>query len=195
MSDAELFLNYVGENYDKILLTMKKYSINKTGKFDKDIFADTILRCYDNIVKKQFLKDCTPQGIQNFIFKAFANNILREKQYARNAKRIETSDFNGFLLKKEKFDTSTEDKLKQDLLIDFSTLYILEQIEKRFGYEHCHLWAMKHLNRMTYSEICKKTSSKGSREKILNASKFIKENITKEQIQQAFKKFYEEQFC
>lgn len=100
MNDAELFLNYVGENYDKLLLTMKKYSINKTGKFDEDIFSDTILRCYDNIVKKQFLKDGTPQGIQNFIFKAFSNNILREKQYARNAKRVETDNLSGLMFKK-----------------------------------------------------------------------------------------------
>lgn len=191
MTDSQLFIKYVGENYDELLLTMKKYSINKTGKFDEDIFADTIIRCFDNIEKKMFLQDNSGQGMKNFFFKAYANNIIREKQYARNAKRVETENFNGFLTKRDKSDNSTEEKLKQDLKEDFSILYILERIEKALSYEHCHLFALKHLEGLTYSQICKKSKSKGTREKILEASDYVRENITREQIDDAFKRFFE----
>lgn len=193
MTDAELFLNYIGENYDRLKNHLKKYSLNKIAQFDEGIFHQTIVRCYDNIEKKLYLQDPTPQGIENFLFKAFANNIIREKQYARVAKRVETEDFTGFLTKRDKSDNSTEEKLKQDLYEDFAILFILEKIENTLSYEHCHLFALKHLEGLTYSQICKKSKSKGTREKILEASDYVRENITKEQIDNAFKRFYEEE--
>lgn len=193
MTDAELFLNYIGENYDRLKNHLKKYSLNKIAQFDEGIFHQTILRCYENIEKKMYLQDPTAQGIENFLFKAFANNIIREKQYARVAKRVETDNLSALMSKNDKEDDGLRKKLEGDLKEDFSILYILEKIEKALSYEHCHLFALKHLNGMTYSAIARKTKGKGSRDKILEAANYVRENITKDEIDKAFSKFYEQE--
>lgn len=193
MTDSELFVNYVGQNYDKLYLSMKRYAINKTGQWDEDIFQETIVRCHDNIERKIYLQDNTPSGIENFFFKSFANNIIREKQYARVAKRVETEDFSGFLHKNDKYDDQLNEKLKMDLKEDFSVLFILSKIEEAFDYQTAHLFSLKYLSGLTYNQIREKTQVKNTRQKILDANKYVIENITPEVINDAFKRFYEEE--
>lgn len=193
MELCDRFLQFIGNNYDRLYLAMKRYSLNKTSRFDDDVFSDTIIRCYNLLQKKGEMNDETEFGLENYFFKAFQFNVIREKQYARVAKRVETDNLSGLMSKNDKEDDGLRKKLEGDLKEDFSILYILEKIEKALSYEHCHLFALKHLNGMTYSAIARKTKGKGSRDKILEAANYVRENITKDEIDNAFRRFYDEE--
>ena len=87
MVDQRKFLNYINDNYTKLKHKYARYCKENNIQWDEDTFSDTILKCYDAIKKKGGLDDCTDQGIENYFFKSFKMNIMREKQYARNMKR------------------------------------------------------------------------------------------------------------
>lgn len=189
------FINYVSDNYERLDEKMRKYSINKTGKYDKDIFHHTIIKCYDLIERKNEMTDDTPEGMENYLFKAFKFNLIRDKQYARNAKRNEVEDFSNFIIRQEKYETAKDEKLTRDLFEDFAILFILTKIEEKFSYETAHLYALKHLNAMTYNEIKEKTKLRNTRQRILEATNFVKNNITKEHINSAFQRFFNDEIA
>ena len=193
MNDAKLFINYINDNYQELYNSFLAFCNNKSYKFDPDIFQDTIIKCYNLIDKQGYLKDKTEQGIKNYFFMAFKQNILRESQYARNQKRdnniINLSSAN------EAYQSSKltqEEKLKSDLYKDFATLYLLKQVEDNFDAEHFYLFRLKTFTNMTYAKLAEHTGIKGVRQKVVNVKNFLKNNIKQEDIRKEFDDIYGE---
>lgn len=194
MEDHTLFLNYISDNYKDLYFKYRQFCKEKQYEWDEDIFQDTILKCFDTITKNGKLKDTSPQGIENYFFISFKTNLKREKQYARNLKR----DLNYTTEKVSEayeswynsFHTSSTEKLKSDLWKDFSTLYLMTKVEEAFDQEHFYLFKLKHLCGMTYSQLAQKTNLKGCRQKVLEVKEWLKENVTKAQIKEAFYALY-----
>lgn len=194
MRDHEIFINYINDHYDLLRNKYRKFCQEKHYEWDEDIFSDTIIKCYDAIERKGSLNDVSDQGIQDYFFRSFKQNVQREKQYCRVAKRdFNLSSDEVEMLYEEQYnrlnDSSTQ-KLKNDLYVDFATLYIMRKVEEHWDGEHFYLFKLKTLCNLTYKELQEKSHMKGCRQKFLNVKNWVKENITKDEINQAFYELY-----
>lgn len=186
------FINYIGEHHTDLWKRFRAFCHDKKYHWDEDIFEDTILKCYDQI-KKRGMKDSTPTGIENYFFMAFRQNTKREEQYARNANRTFV-DESTLLFLYESWMNAKEnerEKIKKDLYKDFATLYIMHVVEKNFDYDHFHLFKLKTLvDGMTYKKLQQETKIKGARMKVVEVKTWLKENVTRKQVDDAFYQIY-----
>lgn len=194
VEDNRLFINYISDHYNQLFYKYRQFCKEKDYQWDEDIFQDTILNCYNAITKKGKLQDTSNQGIENYFFKSFKMNLMREKQYARNMKRdlnVEADDVD--VMYEEWTNNNKEDartKILSDMWKDFSCLFIMMLVEENFDDERFHLFKLKHLCNMTYKQIADKTGIKGVRQKILDVKQWLKDNLTKEEINKAFQLAY-----
>ena len=194
VEDNRLFINYISDHYNQLYYKYRQFCKEKDYQWDEDIFQDTIVNCYSAITKKGKLLDTTPQGIENYFFKSFKMNLMREKQYARNQKRdlnVEADDVD--VMYEEWCNNNKEDsrtKIVSDMWKDFSCLYIMMLVEDNWDDEHFYLFRLKHLCNMTYKQLTDKTGIKGVRQKILDVKQWLKDNLTKEEINKAFQLAY-----
>lgn len=191
MEDAIKFINTVNDNYETIKKELQSYCDSVGEKFDEDIFQDTIIKCYTLIEKNGEMKDSSYQGCKNFMFQAFKRNLKREQQYARNQKRdgnvTNLSKHNEVYLNSK---LTQEEKLKSDLRKDFFTLYLMKKTEENFDEEHFYLFRLKTFTNMTYAQLAEKTGIKGCRQKVVDVKNWLKENVSKEEIEKAFEDNY-----
>ena len=194
VEDNRLFINYISDHYNQLYYTYRQFCKEKDYQWDEDIFQDTIVNCYSAITKKGKLQDTSNQGIENYFFKSFKMNLMREKQYARNMKRdlnVEADDVD--VMYEEWTNNNKEDsrtKILSDMWKDFSCLYIMMLVEDNWDDEHFYLFRLKHLCNMTYKQLTDKTGIKGVRQKILDVKQWLKDNLTKEDINKAFQLAY-----
>lgn len=194
VEDNRLFINYISDHYNQLYYKYRQFCKEKDYQWDEDIFQDTIVNCYSAITKKGKLQDTSNQGIENYFFKSFKMNIMREKQYARNQKRdlnVEADDVD--VMYEEWTNNNKEDartKIVSDMWKDFSCLYIMMLVEDNWDDEHFYLFRLKHLCNMTYKQLTDKTGIKGVRQKILDVKQWLKDNLTKEEINKAFQLAY-----
>lgn len=191
MEDAIKFINYINDHYKEIYNSFLAFCNNKNYKFDADIFQDTILKCYNLITKQGYMKDTSEQGMKNYFFMAFKQNLQRETQYARNQKR----DGNVVNLNaaNERFQNSKltqKEKLLNDLRKDYFTLYLLRKVEENFDGEHFYLFRLKTFTSMTYAKLAEHTGVKGVRQKVVDVKNYLKNNVSKEEIEKAFEEEY-----
>ena len=192
--DQDLFLDYINRHYDRLKNKYRKFCETKDYPWDEDVFSDTILKCYDLIVKKGELKDKSPHGMESYFFMAFRNNILNEQRYARNKKRDrnvssdELNDLYETWYNDNHFDARV--KITNDLFKDFSLLYIMTQVEDNFDEEHFYLFKLKTLCGLQYQELYKKTKIKHSMNKVIEVMNWVKENIKKEDVRKLFYNMY-----
>lgn len=191
MSDTELFFEHIGNILPTLKMKMRKFCQLTEQKWDEDVFSDTILKCAETIDKQRKLNDNSEQGIENYFFQSFQRNIKREKQYSRNSKRDNTSDiFQTYEDFQNKNELSQDEKIRQDLYKDFSVIYIMTKAEKNCDKESFHLFNLKTLGDYTYKELQEKCpQTKAIRQKCKQVKDWIKENITKEEINKAFNEF------
>lgn len=194
MSDQDKFINYISEHYDELKAKYKAFCGLNGYHWDEDIYSDTILKCYDAIAKKGKLNDTTAQGIENYFFISYKLNVKREGQYARNQKRdlnITSDNINGVY--EEWYNdnhTTSRTKLLTDLWKDFSTLYIMNEVESNFPPEDFYLFKLKTLCNMTYKEVQEKTNEKRIRQRIVDIKNWLKANVKKEDVKAAFYELY-----
>lgn len=196
MSDEELFLKHINDNYDKLKAKYRKFCQEKDYEFDEDVYSNTIISCYDAIQKKGGLNDNSSKGIEDYFFKSFKQNTQREKQYCRVAKRdFNVEDVNG---KYEEWYnnnfTSEKNKLMSDLYNDYATLYILNKVDEAFPSDESYLFRIKYLLNLTYKQLAEKTNAKKARQKVINVKNWVKENIKQDDIKKSFQYNFNEFF-
>lgn len=195
MSDAEIFIQYINDNYDKLKWKYFRLCKEKQMDWDEDIYQETILRCFETIKKNGKMQSTTPYGIESYFFKAFQNNVRNEKRYCRERLRDRniTSD-NINEVYEEWFNNNFESsrtKIINCLFKDFSILYIMATVEQNFDANHFYLYRMKTLvPNITYKKLREMTGDKDSRNKVIEVSRFVKENVKKEDIKKAFQEIY-----
>lgn len=195
ITDQDRFIKYINDNYQLLKNKYRRFCSEKMYDWDEDIFSDTILKCYEAIQRKGKLEDTTPQGIENYFFRSFKQNIQREKQYCRVSKRdlnVKSDDIN---LVYENWYNEHKDsaitKIKNDLYKDFATLYIFQRVEDEFDQEHFRLFNLKTMiPSMTYKKLQEKTHCTGCRQKVVNVKNWVKDNVTKKEITDAFQRIY-----
>jgi len=191
----KLFLNYINDHYILLKNKYRRFCTEKQYSWNEDVFSDTILNCYNAITKKGQLNDTTPQGIENYFFRSFKQNIQREKQYCRVSKRdlnINSDNINAVY--EDWFNKSNDsaiNKIKSDLYKDFAVLYIMHRVEDEFDQEHFRLFNLKTMiPNMTYKKLQEKTHCTSCRQKVVNVKNWVKQNISKKEIGDAFQRIY-----
>jgi hypothetical protein len=187
------YLEWVADHYDELQLHLKKFCSNQRYKWDEDVFAQTTLNVYERIQKKG-LDDETEQGFMNFTFISFKFNTIRASQYCSVKKRIEMED-DALHHQYEKYyntvNETADAKVMKDLKTDFSALYLAEKAEENCNPEYFRLWKMKMFLNLTYKQLAEKTGDKQSRQKVLQVKNWLKEHVTKKEINDAFDEFLE----
>lgn len=187
---ANKFLQWINENYTGQKQKLQAFCNDKKYKFDDDIFSDTYLKIYEKILKDGII-DYTDKGFENYLFMAFKQNLHRDKLYARNLKRDD--NVSNISLLNELYQNSKltqEEKLKSDLFKDFSVLYLMHRVEDNFDAEHFYLFRLKTFTNLTYKQLYEHTGIKGARQKVVGVKNWLKENVTKEEIDKAFNLLY-----
>lgn len=187
---AEKFLQWLNNNYTSQKQKLQAFCNDKKYKFDDDIFSDTYLKIYEKILKDGII-DYTDKGFENYLFMAFKQNLHRDKLYARNLKRDD--NVSNISLLNELYQNSKltqEEKLKSDLFKDFSVLYLMHRVEDNFDAEHFYLFRLKTFTNLTYKQLYEHTGIKGARQKVVGVKNWLKENVTKEEIDKAFNVLY-----
>lgn len=195
ITDQDRFIKYINDNYQLLKNKYRRFCSEKMYDWDEDIFSDTILKCYEAIQRKGKLEDTTAQGIENYFFRSFKQNIQREKQYCRVSKRdlnINSDNINAVY--EEWFNKSNDsaiNKIKSDLYKDFAILYIMHRVEDEFDQEHFRLFNLKTMiPNMTYKKLQEKTHCTSCRQKVVNVKNWVKSNVTKKEIGDAFLRIY-----
>lgn len=191
MTDAEQFMEHIASIYEELKAKMIGYCSTQKLTWDADVFSDTIVKCYDTIQRQGKLIDNSSKGIENYFFQSFYRNIKREKQYSRNKNRDNSSDlFGDYERYNEQHNLSQDEKIRQDCYKDFAIIYIMKRAEEHFDDEMFHLFNLKTLGNLTYKQLQEKCpNAKAIRQKVVEVKKWVKENVTKDEIQRAFNDF------
>lgn len=187
---ADKFLKWLNNNYTSQKQKLLAFCNDKKYKFDDDIFSDTYLKIYEKI-RASGINDDSEKGLENYLFMAFKQNLHREKLYARNLKRDENNAniaaLNEMFLNQK---LTQEEKLLSDLRKDFTTLYLMQKVEENFDAEHFYLFRLKTFTGMTYRQLYEHTGIKGARTKVVAVKNWLKENVTKQEVDKVFNALY-----
>jgi hypothetical protein len=190
---ADKWLNVVSDNYEYIKNGFRMSCQKEMTVFDEDILHDTILNCYKSI-QKRGLTDLTEQGMKNYLFKSFTINTKRETLYMRNARRdnsISDTDVMSVYERNGLDEETTEEKIRKQLLDDYSVVYILHQVEENFDTVSFYCFRLKWLMpKMTYQRLREITKVKDCKKRCIDIMKWLRENVTKEYILTEFEKEY-----
>lgn len=192
---ANEYLKWIGRNYEKQKMKLIAFCKDKNYDFDEDIFCDTYLKIYEKIFKYG-IKDDSEKGFDGYTFMSFKINTMRNKQYAAVAKRdhniVNLSGAYELYLNSK---LTQEEKLISDLKKDYFTLYLMNVVERKFDSEHYYLFRLKTFDKsMTYSKLAEYTGMKGVRQKVVTVKNYLKQNVSKEEIEKAFEEEYGEFF-
>lgn len=191
------FYNWLVKNHDEQKDKLKKYCSHKHYKWDEDLMQQTIWLVADNIIKKGGLQDMSEQGIDNFFFISFINNLSRKYSYSYNKKRDNNiTDDNGLFSAHEEWlnnQQQVKQKIKNDMREDFCTIRILEEVENQYGNELAHVFAQKYLMGNTYSEVIRKNPNvKDLKKRLLEAKQYIKEKFSRDKLNKEFEQFLDD---
>lgn len=192
IKQQEAFMVCVGAHYNRLKDKFQRYCKNQHYQFDEDVFDDTIVKVYDLIGKKG-LNDLSPEGIENYLFMAFKQNLQREKIYFRNRQRAEVEELDcAYDDYYNQHNEPANEKIVRDLKEDFSVLYVIRKIEEVFQPDYAYCFKMKYLYKLTYKELqekCSKLNIRNSRQKCIDVMRWTKENISKGEVEDAFQVF------
>ena len=189
-SQAKRFLQFVNDNYNNLKKKWAKYLIDKQIDFDEDVYSETILKVYDYI-NKNGINDTTDSGFANYFFRAFNINIKREKQYSRNVNRDKNIDATEELDKEFNGEDELKLKIRSQVFDDWLIVYILRLVEDNFDSISFHCFRLYYiLDKMTYSKLREITKVPDSKKRVVTIKNWLKEKLTKKQLEKEFLKYY-----
>lgn len=190
---ANEFMEWFGDNYDKQKAKLIAYCKSSGYTFNEDIFEDTALKIYDKIVKSG-IDDPSPKGFDSYFFKSFKTNLFREQQYSRVAKLDDNYEGEVDEVYDEWYNKNNApeiEKLRKDLWIDYSSLYLINKVVDNWDDEHTYLFKMKtFIPKMTYKKLQRESGMKNVRQKVVDVRNWLRENVTKDEIKKAFNQKY-----
>lgn len=198
-TDQDKFINHIANHYNDIKDKLTMLSGRNGYAFDPDGMQECIIRCYTAIKKKGFLKDTSDYGIEAYLVRSYVNYVKEMKRACVNSKRDHniTNDAIADMYDTWYNDnyTSAQNKIQSDLFKDFSCLYLMTRVEDEFDAEHFYLFRLKMLCDITYKQLSDMTKMKGVRQKVVEVKKWLQDNVTKEEINNAFYRVYGNLIC
>lgn len=183
------FNEFISKYYEILKKKWTKYLYDRGQKFDEDIYHSTIVQVMQ---KAENLEDKSEKGYANYLFKAFQNNIKRDKLYHCNLLRDFNYDDDAITTFLEyQHDESFNDKVMRDTYISFITNIILSDISENFDLITFSVFRIYLLNSLTYKKLCEITKVKDCKKRISSVKKYLKEKYNKKLLFEKFMKFYD----
>lgn len=156
---------------------LRKYASNRGMDWDEDIFHLTLLR----VLERGTLKDMTDQGILNYIFMSFRTNMLRERQYPYNARRVIIDELPDL----PDIDNSDDDH-EAEFKSDFKAHVIMRMIELAFSQDHYNAFRLKTFSDLTYKELQAKTGLQHPRRLVKEVRDWLFNNVDETELEKRF---------
>ena len=185
---ADKWLQYIGTIYEEYRMKYFKMANDLNYNVNEDMLNDTILACYNSIARNN-LSDTTEQGMRNYLFRAFKINLNAVSNYDKRKDVVD--DLSALAEQYENQGEATYNKIKKQLFEDYSLIYILEQVENNFDTISFNVFRLKTmLEKCTYQKLRDITKVRDCKKRVVKVMKWIRENITKQEILTNFKKTY-----
>ena len=185
---ADKWLQYIGTIYEEYRMKYFKMANDLNYNVNEDMLNDTILACYNSIARNN-LSDTTEQGMRNYLFRAFKINLNAVSNYDKRKDVVD--DLTALAEQYENQGEATYNKIKKQLFDDYSLIYILEQVENNFDTISFNVFRLKTmLEKCTYQKLRDITKVRDCKKRVVKVMKWIRENITKQEILTNFKKTY-----
>ena len=197
----QIFFQWIEQNYFAQLDKMRRFCSHKkynySPEYVEEVFQETIKLVANRIIRKGKLKKMDDEGIDDFFFISFTNNLTRDSKRSFFCKRDgNINDDNGLSQVHEDYVNSqypTNMKILNDLKEDYMAMRVLEEVENKYGNEIAHAFCQKYLQGNTYSKVIKKNPAiQDLKKKLLTAKQHIKEHFNRKKLEQEFKQFLSE---
>lgn len=188
---ARKYLNLANDKYLDYLKKWRTHIQEKGYDWDEDVFSDTIIKVYDNILKNG-IKDDSEEGLSNYWFKSFIVNIKREKQYSRNLYRDMNVDASEELDKEYNGDDELKLKIRRHIYDDWLSVRLLQIVEQNFTSREFRCFRLYYIvPKMTYEKLRDLTKIKDCKKIVNTIKKWLIENTDKHQLDKEFSKWYD----
>ena len=185
---ADKWLQYIGTIYEEYRMKYFKMANDLNYNVNEDMLNDTILACYNSIARNN-LSDTTEQGMRNYLFRAFKVNLNAVSNYDKRKDVVD--DLTTLAEQYETQGETTYNKIKKQLLEDYSVIYLLNKVENNFDTITFNVFRLKTmLEKCTYQKLRDITKVRDCKKRVVKVMKWIRENITKQEILTNFKKTY-----
>ena len=186
---ADKWLQYIGTIYEEYRMKYFKMANDLNyNNVNEDMLNDTILACYNSIARNN-LSDTTEQGMRNYLFRAFKVNLNAVSNYDKRKDVVD--DLTTLAEQYETQGETTYNKIKKQLLEDYSVIYLLNKVENNFDTITFNVFRLKTmLEKCTYQKLRDITKVRDCKKRVVKVMKWIRENITKQEILTNFKKTY-----
>ena len=185
---ADKWLQYIGTIYEEYRKKYFKMANDLNYKVNEDMLNDTILACYNSIARNN-LQDTSPQGMRNYLFRAFKVNLNAVSNYDKRKDVVD--DLTALAEQYENQGETTYNKIKKQLIEDYALIYILEQVENNFDTISFNVFRLKTmLEKCTYQKLREITKVRDCKKRVVKVNKWLRENISKKEIYNAFIKDY-----
>ena len=181
---ADKWLKYIGRIYEEYRMKYFKMANNLNYNVNEDMLNDTILACYNSIARNN-LQDTSPQGMRNYLFRAFKVNLNAISNYDKRKDVVD--DLSSLAEQYENQGEATYNKIKKQLFVDYSLIYILEQVENNFDTITFNCFRLKAmLDKCTYQKLREITKVKDCKKRVVKVNKWLREHMTRQGIYNAF---------
>ena len=185
---ADKWLQYIGTIYEEYRMKYFKMANDLNyNNVNEDMLNDTILACYNSIARNN-LSDTTEQGMRNYLFRAFTINLNAVSNYDKRKDIVD--DLSALAEQYENQGEATYNKIKKQLLEDYSVIYLLNKVENNFDTISFNVFRLKTMVPCTYQRLRELTKVKDAKKRVVKIMKWLRENITEKEILTNFKKNY-----
>ena len=180
---AEQYINYMSTIYEEYI------EVFNNMYNDEDLAGEVLLKTY-NCIKNNGLstidleteEDLKKKVFKNYFFiSAKLTNITNKKYQQKSPIRdtnenIDTID-----------DLPTEEKIKNQIYKDYRVMYIINTVEENFDAIDYRCFRLYHLlKNMTYAKLRQLTGIKNAKMRVITINKWLRQNITEQQILESF---------
>ena len=183
IKEAQEWLKTIGECYEEYKKKYFKMFSDLNYNFTEDIFNDTIIACYNSIARNN-IKDKSLQGYRNYLFRSIKINVNAISNYDKRKDIVD--DLTALAEQYETQGEATYNKIKKQLFDDYSLIYILEQVENNFDTITFHCFRLKTMLPCTYQRLREITKVKDAKKRVVKVNKWLRENMTRQDIYNAF---------
>lgn len=184
--NADDWLKYINSIYDEYKIRFTSFCHKEKKTFDEDVYSNTIIQCYESICRNG-LKDTSQQGMRNYFFNSFKMNMVRCNTYCRETKRDYNIDMGSAYESYLSSNVPLFEKVKQQMLNDFTITYILNLVEQEFDIVSFFCFRIKHLiPKTSYQKLKEITKISDCKRRVVTINKWVKSNVNRDEVYKNF---------
>ena len=181
----QLFYTFLENNYTQLQKKYKQMCFLNHITYDEDTLQETVIKVVD-IIKRKGLKDESEKGIESYFFQAFKFNTYQT--HLQQSKQLKDDNI-------DPYDLNIIDEVYSEApaqYADMASKYILNRIKEEFDPLTVGIWRLRYIvsingEQLNYKKIKEMTKIEDTRRRIVMVNKWIRDNITKEDINRAIK--------